>query len=75
MLVAMATESITRIKCTCDDCGRDWVSRLDRPPKQCTFCQSRVWNTGGVKNRKAEDVKAREAVSRERYLGRKRAKE
>lgn len=40
------TEEITRIKCTCDKCEKEWVTRSASKPSNCPRCGARehIWN-------------------------------
>jgi len=40
----MAVEKITVLKCKCERCGHEWITRTEEMPKVCPKCKSPYWN-------------------------------
>jgi len=40
----MAIEKITILRCTCERCEHEWITRSKETPKVCPKCKSPYWN-------------------------------
>lgn len=56
-------EKVVTHRCTCDDCGHVWITRVEQLPRQCPHCGSRRWNDsqGGTAPRKLPKTKKKKA--------------
>ncbi len=41
----MAIEKITILKCKCERCKHEWITRSKETPKVCPKCKSPYWDT------------------------------
>lgn len=44
----MAVKKITMLECTCEKCGKVWISRTSEPPAVCPGCKNPRWQKVGT---------------------------